>query len=266
MPSQSSSSFGRHASVTKQLLAVRCNIHLQDKSGRTVLQVAELPDDRHSGWNSNIATLIRNKRVDTPLLGRRVIINGLVAKPELNGRTGTAVSFNDDKGRSSVELDGNSSSLLIKPCNLSLTVCQAWFCVSCFHICIRYQGSLDVLILLQASPEQTKKQQEDADRAMKENHQKSVTVRAGESVAMTGVQLSHAVIQGDAAMNELLEEEEKAAGAPAAASHKKKQARAAKAPPPLRADVEQTTCIVSAAAASAEAEALFMSKFGSLHA
>ena len=60
-----------------------------------------------------------------------------------------------------------------------------------------------------------------------------------ESFAMTGVQLSHAVIQSDAAMNELLEEEEKAAGAPAAASHKKKQAKAAKAPPPLRADVEQ---------------------------
>ena len=37
------------------------------------------------------------------MLGRRVVINGLVAKPELNGRTGTAVSF--DKGRYSVELD-----------------------------------------------------------------------------------------------------------------------------------------------------------------
>jgi len=36
-----------------------------------------------------------------------------------------------------------------------------------------YQGSLDVLALLQASPEQTKKQQEDTDRAMKKNHEKN---------------------------------------------------------------------------------------------
>ena len=51
-----------------------------------------------------------------------MVINGLVAKPELNGRTGTAVSFDDDKGRYSIELDDTSSSLLIKPCNLSPTV------------------------------------------------------------------------------------------------------------------------------------------------
>jgi ankyrin repeat protein len=106
----------KHASVVKQLLAVRCNVDLQMKkghtalycaasgrailrytalqvAGHTALQVAEL-----CGYNE-IATLIRNKRVDTPLLGRRVIINGLVAKPELNGRTGTAVRFDEDKGR-----------------------------------------------------------------------------------------------------------------------------------------------------------------------
>jgi hypothetical protein len=32
------------------------------------------------------------------LLGRRVVINGLVAKPELNGRTGTALSYYGEKG------------------------------------------------------------------------------------------------------------------------------------------------------------------------
>jgi ubiquitin C len=113
--------------------------------------------------------------------------------------------------------------------------------------------------LLEASPEEIKKQQEDADRAMKK----------------------------------LLEEEEKAAGAPAAASQKKKRAKTAKErrlaaggqglskrkeeqkgteagveaaswPPPLQADVEQTANSVSAAAASAEAASLFMSKFGNL--
>ena len=55
---------------------------------------------------------------DTPLLGRRVIINGLVAKPQLNGSTGTALSFDDVKGRYCVELDDTSTTIMIKPCNL----------------------------------------------------------------------------------------------------------------------------------------------------
>ncbi len=55
------------------------------------------------------------------LLGRRVVINGIVAKPELNGRTGTAANFDHDKGRYSVKLD-DGSSILIKPCNLQPTV------------------------------------------------------------------------------------------------------------------------------------------------
>ena len=50
-----------------------------------------------------------------------MVINGLVAKPELDGRTGTAVTFDDDKGRYLVELD-DTSSLMIKTCNLLPTV------------------------------------------------------------------------------------------------------------------------------------------------
>jgi hypothetical protein len=115
-----------HAAVAQLLLTARCNIDFP-AMGLTALQVAELYG--HAG----IATLIRNRKQETPLLGRRVVINGLVAKPELNGRTGTAVSFEHDKGRYSVELDDTSSSLLIKPCNL-LPVCVVWHCVaSCFH-------------------------------------------------------------------------------------------------------------------------------------
>jgi len=94
------------ATVTKQLLSARCNVDLQTNNGAT-------------------ATLIRNRKQETPLLGRRVVINGLVTKPELNGRTGTVVTFDDDKGRYSVELDDTSSSLMIKPCNfLPTTVCS----------------------------------------------------------------------------------------------------------------------------------------------
>jgi len=94
-------------------------------------------------------------------------------------------------------------------------------------------GSVRKEALPQASPEEIKKKQKDADRAMRE----------------------------------LLEEEEKAADAHVPASHKKKQAKTAKVPAPLQADVEQAASIVFAAAATSEAykaEALFMSKFGNL--
>jgi ankyrin repeat protein len=104
-----------HEAITKQLLAVRCNVNIQWKGGHTALQVAQRQG------HTAIATLIRNKKQETPLLGRRVVIDGLVAKHEINGRNGTAVSFDDDKGRYSVELD-DTSSFMIKPCNLLLTV------------------------------------------------------------------------------------------------------------------------------------------------
>jgi hypothetical protein len=72
-----------------------------------------------SSLNSKVTTA-----PSTPLLGKRVCINGLAAKSELNGRTGTAVSFDDAEGRYSVELDwshdGTFSSFMIKPCNLLL--------------------------------------------------------------------------------------------------------------------------------------------------
>jgi hypothetical protein len=98
---------------------VRCNVDLQSYTDSTALQLAERQG--HAG----ISTLIRNRRQETPLLGSRVVINGLVAKPELNGCTGTAVSFDDEKGRYSVELD--DTSFMIKPCNL-LVVCSVALC------------------------------------------------------------------------------------------------------------------------------------------
>ena len=112
-----------HAAATEQLLAARCNVDLQTKSGSTALQLAERQG--HAG----VATLIRKRKQVTRLLGSRVVINGLVAKPELNGRKGKAVSFDDDKGRYCVELDDTSSSIMIKPCNLLPTlVCSVALC------------------------------------------------------------------------------------------------------------------------------------------
>ena len=52
--------------------------------------------------------------------GARVEIYGLQAKPELNGRSGTATAWNADKGRWAVELEpaGGGKPVLVKPANL----------------------------------------------------------------------------------------------------------------------------------------------------
>ena len=99
------------------IIAVRCNVDLPSEVGSTALQVAQ--EEGHI----EVVTLFR-KMQEAPMLGRRVLIVGLVAKPELNDRTHTALRFDDDKGRYSVELDEPSSSMLIKPCNLLPQVCS----------------------------------------------------------------------------------------------------------------------------------------------
>jgi len=107
--------------VAKQLVKARCNVNLKANDslqGLTALQFAQ------TAGHAGIVTLIqnRNKKQETPLLFRRVVVNGLVAKPELNGRTGTVISFDGDKGRYSVEL--SDCFVMIKPCNLlPTTVC-----------------------------------------------------------------------------------------------------------------------------------------------
>ena len=56
--------------VTKQLLAAHRNVDLHaNREGVTAMELAE-----HHG-HAGIATLIRNKKQETPLLGSRVVIN-----------------------------------------------------------------------------------------------------------------------------------------------------------------------------------------------
>ena len=78
--------------------------------------------------------------------------------------------FDDDKGRYPVELDDTSSPLMIKTYNLlPTTMCSVALCIMFFPHVHTLRRLTCVIILLQASPEKkTKKQQEDADRAMKE--------------------------------------------------------------------------------------------------
>ena len=69
--------------------------------------------------------------VDAPLLGQRVVLGGLSARPELNGQRGEARSF--EGGRYAVALEGGES-VRVRPDNLSPAVARAMVDVL-VHIC-----------------------------------------------------------------------------------------------------------------------------------
>ena len=52
------------------------------------------------------------------LSGRRVRIDGLKGRPELNGRCGVAGRFDAAKGRYEVAVEGEAEAVLLKPANL----------------------------------------------------------------------------------------------------------------------------------------------------
>ena len=53
------------------------------------------------------------------LVGERVTISGLTKRPDLNGTVATAASWDEDRGRYEVVLDGAKKSIAIKPTNLA---------------------------------------------------------------------------------------------------------------------------------------------------
>lgn len=54
-----------------------------------------------------------------PLVGRRVIIENLASRPELNGTAGIAISFDDARGRYNVRLESNGGGMMaLKPTSL----------------------------------------------------------------------------------------------------------------------------------------------------
>ena len=57
-------------------------------------------------------------RAECPFLGKQVVITG-TSREDLNGRTGTATSFDHARGRYVVELDGEIEKLKLKPENLA---------------------------------------------------------------------------------------------------------------------------------------------------
>jgi len=51
-------------------------------------------------------------------IGSKVVLEGLVARADLNGRSGVVISFDAERGRFGVEVDGQSDLLALKPANL----------------------------------------------------------------------------------------------------------------------------------------------------
>ena len=62
---------------------------------------------------------------EAPLVGKRVTISGILARPELNGSHGRALSFDEAKSRYTVALDNGRETLALKASNL--TVAHATF-------------------------------------------------------------------------------------------------------------------------------------------
>lgn len=54
------------------------------------------------------------------LVSKPVQLHSLVGRPELNGRIGRAVSYDAEKGRVGVQLDGEKKPIAIKPANLNI--------------------------------------------------------------------------------------------------------------------------------------------------
>lgn len=52
-----------------------------------------------------------------PLTGRKVVISGLLARPDLNGKVGDAISFDEAKGRYTVRI--GDEHIALKPTNLA---------------------------------------------------------------------------------------------------------------------------------------------------
>ena len=57
--------------------------------------------------------------------GTKIRVNGLAARPEFNGQTGVAVSWDGAKGRVGVKMDESGEKLSLKPANLEVVAAAA---------------------------------------------------------------------------------------------------------------------------------------------
>jgi len=86
------------------------------KAGRRIFDEASSAFRQDEWWRPTV----QEGTCATGLAGKRVTLQGLRKRPELNGRTGRVRDFSHSKGRWQVEVDGESGALLLRPENLAL--------------------------------------------------------------------------------------------------------------------------------------------------
>jgi ankyrin repeat protein len=119
-----------HTTTVQALLDAKADASLRGISGSTALMYAE-----HQKHTATAQLLRQHAKQQTPeaeavvahnaataptpsLSGRRVRIDGLKGRPELNGRCGVAGHFDAAKGRYKVAVEGEAEAVLLKPANL----------------------------------------------------------------------------------------------------------------------------------------------------
>jgi hypothetical protein len=121
-----------HTTIAQALLDAKADASLRINDGTTALMLAEhythaataqlLRQHAKRLTAEEEAAVVRAAAAaPTPnLLGRRVRIDGLKGRPELNGRCGVAGRFDAAKGRYEVAVEGEAEAVLLRPANLKV--------------------------------------------------------------------------------------------------------------------------------------------------
>jgi hypothetical protein len=118
-----------HTTIVQALLDAKADASLRDIDGSTALMWAEQRKhtavaqllQQHAKRQTEAAAAVVRAAAAAPtpnLSGRRVSIDGLKGRPELNGRCGVAGRFDAAKGRYEVAVEGEAEAVLLKPANL----------------------------------------------------------------------------------------------------------------------------------------------------
>jgi ankyrin repeat protein len=119
-----------HTTIVQALLDAKADASLRGISGSTALMWAE--HQKHTAaaqllrqhakrQTAEAEAAVAHDAATAPkpsLSGRRVRIDGLKGRPELNGRCGVAGHFDAAKGRYKVAVEGEAEAVLLKPANL----------------------------------------------------------------------------------------------------------------------------------------------------
>ena len=117
--------------IVQALLDAKADASLQNIDGSTALIIADLEEHtvtaqllrqhaKQQPVEAVAAVMHATPAAPTPknLSGRRVRIDGLKGRPELNGRCGVAGRFDAAKGRYEVAVEDEAEAVLLKPMNL----------------------------------------------------------------------------------------------------------------------------------------------------